>query len=182
MKDINQFTVTGRVTRVNAIGDKGLNVGIAQNQNYMKDGAEVERTMYLTLTIWNRPGLGIKDGDFVTATGQIGTYKNKDGKYETGLTVDQIFFLNTAGGSSKQSAPTPAPQKSQLSEYKENGVTLYYNQKPLLTDGTKVFYETPQGGQKEVSTAMMPVLRNKQDQHAPKPIDADADLDSLFVA
>lgn len=87
MRDVNVFTLTGYVNRVTVIKGGSI-ISLTNRRDYKKDDEWVEKKNFLSVTTFS--SIEVNEGDILTVSGEVETYKNKDGNTVTSLRADVI--------------------------------------------------------------------------------------------
>lgn len=87
MRDINSFTLTGYVNRVTAIKGGSI-ISLTNRRDYKKEDEWVEKKNFLSVVTFS--SIEVNEGDVLTVSGEVETYKNKDGNTVMSLRADAI--------------------------------------------------------------------------------------------
>lgn len=87
MRDVNVFTLTGYVNRVTVIKGGSI-ISLTNRRDYKKDDEWVEKKNYLSFTTFSN--VEVNEGDILTVSGEVETYKNKEGNIVMSLRADVI--------------------------------------------------------------------------------------------
>lgn len=87
MRDINNFTLTGYVNRVTVIKGGSI-ISLTNRRDYKKEDEWVEKKNFLSVTTFS--SIEVNEGDILTVSGEVETYKNKDGNTVISLRADVI--------------------------------------------------------------------------------------------
>lgn len=87
MRDINSFTLTGYVNRVTVIKGGSI-ISLTNRRDYKKEDEWVEKKNFLSVITFS--SIEVNEGDILTVSGEVETYKNKDGNTVMSLRADAI--------------------------------------------------------------------------------------------
>lgn len=87
MRDINSFTLTGYVNRVTVIKGGSI-ISLTNRRDYKKEDEWVEKKNFLSVITFSN--IEVNEGDILTVSGEVETYKNKDGNTVISLRADAI--------------------------------------------------------------------------------------------
>ena len=87
MRDVNVFTLTGYVNRVTVIKG-GYIISLTNRRDYKKDDEWIEKKNYLSFATFSN--IEVNEGDVLTVSGEVETYKNKEGNTVMSLRADVI--------------------------------------------------------------------------------------------
>lgn len=144
--NINFFTISGVVTRINPIGDNGAILTIVNNQDYKKDDEWVKVAHFISVAFFqgikNKDGsMKVAVGNFVSVTGKLSVRANPNLKDEMksvlSLIGDKIEVSSLSGNKEEtksESKPKPPAQKpkSNWSQREQNNSTDDEEDEPLF--------------------------------------------------
>lgn len=136
MKNINRFTISGRVMRVNTT-ENGAFIVVGNNQDYRDKNEEwVNQAFYLSVGVFKN--MDVKEGDYIAVSGYIATRPDpfdEDGKRTiitlVGLEVDNFSLLTKAR--EKSNVPQSSAKSKKSNSQQKNKASKPSQRRPVNT-------------------------------------------------
>lgn len=116
MRNINSFTLTGNVIRINPISNGAIFV-LGNRRDYKKEDEWIEVNNYISVITFSKVNFEV--GDSVTVSGEITTRKDDAGHTVMGLRAD---IIEVRGNTSKTESEPKQSSKKQPTKSKPKPV------------------------------------------------------------